>query len=51
MDKNKDIPKGTPPPKEKLKSLIQYLAMSGGREKVDTILFRCAVLFNISVVS
>jgi hypothetical protein len=37
--------------KDKLKSLIKYLAMSGGREKVPHSLFSFAVLCNIFVDS
>lgn len=36
-------------PKSNLKSLIQYLALTGGREKVLLTLFSCVVWSNISV--
>lgn len=45
MDKSKDHPK------DKIHSLIKYLAMTGGREKVSTLLFSYVVWFSISVVS
>ena len=45
MDKAKDNSKSN------LKSLIQYLALTGGREKVLLTLFSCAVSYNTFVVS
>lgn len=44
MDKGKDS-------KSKLKSLMQYLALTGGREKVSLTLLSFAVWCSISVVS
>jgi len=48
MERGKPEEKGA---QQKLKQLIQYLAITGGREKVCTCLFSSVVSFNISADS